>query len=171
MKNTLTCARPDIRHVNQRAWILNESLVMQRHACTEVLWIHWLTELSVGHWHSCLVFSCWHKTTEEKNVTNGLYRLTVVSMCSHMPICLMPSLSSMRSWTRGMSIWSLGPWGGPFTGVSMLRLFLLHTHRGGNDTCKHTHDHLHCALQWLAVSYLISISARLLASVRRKYLN
>lgn len=41
------------------------------------------------------------------------------------PICLMPSLSSMRSWTRGISICSRGPCGGPFTGVSKLRLFLL----------------------------------------------
>lgn len=43
----------------------------------------------------------------------------------HSPSCLMPSLSSMSSWTLGMSMCSLGPWGGPFTGVSKLRLFLL----------------------------------------------
>ena len=43
----------------------------------------------------------------------------------HSPSCLMPSLSSMSSWTLGMSMCSRGPWGGPFTGVSKLRLFLL----------------------------------------------
>lgn len=42
-----------------------------------------------------------------------------------LPSCLMPSLSSMRSCTRGMSMCSRGPCGGPFTGVSKLRLFLL----------------------------------------------
>lgn len=41
------------------------------------------------------------------------------------PICLMPSLSSISSCTLGMSMCNRGPWGGPFTGVSKLRLFLL----------------------------------------------
>lgn len=41
------------------------------------------------------------------------------------PICLMPSLSSISSCTLGISMCSRGPWGGPFTGVSKLRLFLL----------------------------------------------
>lgn len=51
------------------------------------------------------------------------------------PICLMPSLSSISSCTLGMSMCNRGPWGGPFTGVSKLRLFLLvqkyktHTHK------------------------------------------
>lgn len=44
---------------------------------------------------------------------------------THWPICLIPSLSSMSSCTRGISMCSRGPWGGPFTGVSKLRLFLL----------------------------------------------
>lgn len=35
--------------------------------------------------------------------------ICIVVQCSHMPICLMPSLSSMSSCTRGMSMWSLGP--------------------------------------------------------------
>lgn len=43
----------------------------------------------------------------------------------HSPNCLMPSLSSISSWTLGMSMCNRGPWGGPFTGVSKLRLFLL----------------------------------------------
>lgn len=42
-----------------------------------------------------------------------------------LPSCLMPSLSSMSSCTRGMSMCRRGPCGGPFTGVSKLRLFLL----------------------------------------------
>lgn len=47
----------------------------------------------------------------------------VPTLC--LPSCLMPSLSSMRSCTRGMSMCRRGPCGGPFTGVSKLRLFLL----------------------------------------------
>lgn len=46
-------------------------------------------------------------------------------LCLCLPSCLMPSLSSMRSCTRGMSMCRRGPCGGPFTGVSKLRLFLL----------------------------------------------
>lgn len=60
------------------------------------------------------------------------------------PICLMPSLSSISSCTLGMSMCNRGPWGGPFTGVSKLRLFLLiqryktHTHTNirGFEKCK-----------------------------------
>lgn len=49
------------------------------------------------------------------------------------PICLMPSLSSISSCTLGMSMCKRGPWGGPFTGVSKLRLFLLLQRRAHAD--------------------------------------
>lgn len=36
----LTGAGADVRHINQRPGVLDERLMMQRHACAEVLWIH-----------------------------------------------------------------------------------------------------------------------------------
>lgn len=139
-KQKLTCAWADVWHVNQRPWVLDKGLVVQRHACAEVLGIHWLAELSVCHWYRCLVLPCGKQKMRRYNcmldvsvkvLEHAWYSDTLINAvvkCSHMPICLMPSLSSMSSWTRGMSMCSLGPWGGPFTGVSILRLFLLHTH-------------------------------------------
>lgn len=96
------------------------------------------------------------------------------------PICLMPSLSSISSCTLGMSMCNRGPWGGPFTGVSKLRLFLL-VQKYKTHTQKHSQFWKIESVDlwdegWGAQnntldfprgkwqSYLISISARLLAS-------
>lgn len=89
------------------------------------------------------------------------------------PICLMPSLSSISSCTLGMSMCSRGPCGGPFTGVSKLRLFLLmqkHTHICRIKIKSQLAKTWICEMKFAVfqcrkrLSYLISISARLLAS-------
>lgn len=112
----------------------------------------------------------------------------------HSPSCLMPSLSSMSSWTLGMSMWSRGPWGGPFTGVSKLRLFLLWKKERtlgssgtkeswGRGLCRSLLDGFSTGEQGegnervgrergakgkqVSGPYLISISAKLLASAKQ----
>lgn len=69
------------------------------------------------------------------------------SFCLVSPICLMPSLSSISSCTLGMSMCKRGPWGGPFTGVSKLRLFLLLEKRATQKQ-RPKNEHGNCFYFW-----------------------
>ncbi len=138
-ESLLTGPWSDVWHVNQRAGVLDEGGVMHRHTCAEALRISSLVELGVRHRDGGFVLTYKGQNTYfRKAVIAGQCTLQLFVSFFFSPICLMPSLSSISSCTLGMSMCNRGPWGGPFTGVSKLRLFLLiQTY----ETSTHTRTH------------------------------
>lgn len=103
----LTCPRTNVRHVDQRPRVLDQGLVVQGHARAEVLRVHRLVELCVRHRNGCLVLS-WYRPEKPQLINNHTYTHTHAHSTKSLlqapqtlpwvvPICLMPSLSSMSS--------------------------------------------------------------------------
>lgn len=54
----LTGSWSDVRHVNQRSRVLDEGLMMDRHARAEALRVSCLAEFCVSHRNGGFVFTC-----------------------------------------------------------------------------------------------------------------
>lgn len=104
-KNKLTRAWADVWHVNQRPWILDKGLVVEGHACAEVLRIHWLAELSVCHWHRRLVLPCCRREMRKYKTNSSLsnisyWKMTLISN-------LFAQIVLLSSATTCLSVWCL----------------------------------------------------------------